>query len=56
MGKKTRKDYEIYLNGIGASEDDMIIGGKLRRGRYGTMLRKYDPIGFAVGFREYQYC
>ena len=53
---KTKKEYEIYLNSIGASlsPEEFIIGGKFRRGKYGTMLRKYDPIAFEVGFNEWK--
>lgn len=53
---KTKKEYENYLNSIGTSlsEEEFIIGGKFRRGKYGTMLRKYDPIAFEVGFNEWK--
>ena len=55
MGK-SRKDYEKYLNSISPDRDDeaWIIGGKNRycgRENYGTMIKRYDPIGFNVGFR-----
>lgn len=33
-----------------------IIGGKNRycgRENYGTMIKRYDPIGFNVGYREW---
>lgn len=50
MGK-SRKDYEKYLNSISPDRDDeaWIIGGKNRycgRENYGTMIKRYDPIGF----------
>ena len=53
---KTRKQYELFLNDLGFEDDEekMIIGGKLRRGKYGTMMRKYDPIAFEVGFNEWK--
>lgn len=56
MGK-SRKDYEKYLNSISPDRDDeaWIIGGKNRycgRENYGTMIKRYDPIGFNVGYRE----
>lgn len=53
---KTRKQYENFLNELGFEDDDdkMTIGGKLRKGMYGTMLRKHDPIAFEVGFREFE--
>lgn len=56
--KKTRKNYEQYLNSIGNSLDDdapeFIMGGKRRRGKLGTMMRKYDPIQFEVGYNEWK--
>jgi len=57
---KTRKqDYEEYLNELGLSLDDenFIIDGKFRASfyphRYGTALRRYDPIAFEVGYRDW---
>lgn len=52
MGK-SRKDYEKFLNSISPDRDDeaWIIGGKNRycgRENYGTMIKRYDPIGFTV--------
>lgn len=60
MGK-SRKDYEKYLNSISPDGDDekWIIGGKNRycgRENYGTMIKRYDPIGFSVGYREWVEC
>ena len=57
MGK-SRKDYEKYLNSISPDRDDeaWIIGGKNRycgRENYGTMIKRCDPIGFNVGYREW---
>lgn len=55
--KKTKKEYENYLNEIGLSldEDYFIIGGKKRKsGKYGTMLRKHDPIAFEVGYNDWE--
>lgn len=57
MGK-SRKDYEKFLNSISPDRDDeaWIIGGKNRycgRENYGTMIKRYDPIGFNVGHREW---
>ena len=39
MGK-SRKDYEKFLNSISPEN-------------YGTMIKRYDPIGFNVGYREW---
>lgn len=60
MGK-SRKDYEKYLNSISPDRDDerWIIGGKNRycgRENYGTMIKRYDPIGFNVGYRKLLIC
>lgn len=57
INKKSRKDYEKFLNSISPDRDDeaWIIGGKNRycgRENYGTMIKRYDPIGFNVGYRE----
>lgn len=50
----TRKEYEQYLNDCMPSiGEHMIIGGKMRKGEYGTMIRRYDPIAFEVGFNEW---
>ncbi|MBO7478152.1 MAG: hypothetical protein J6U04_09495 [Salinivirgaceae bacterium] len=53
---KTRKDYEEYLNEVGESlsEDEFIIGGKMRRMPYGKALRKYSPITFNAGYNEWK--
>lgn len=58
MGK-SRKDYEKFLNSISPDRDDeaWIIGGKngyCGRENYGTMIKRYDPIGFNVGYREWE--
>lgn len=55
-------DYVEYLNEVMSylnyGDDEYIIGGKDRSdeyfGRYGEALRKYDPIAFEVGKREYR--
>ncbi len=58
--KKTRKAYEEYLNDLSPAyeSEEWIIGGQHRHGhamlkKYGRALRKYDPIGFEVGFKEW---
>ena len=52
----SRAQYERYLNSIGMEEVEeyMIIGGKMRKGLYGTMLRKHDPTAFNVGYNEWR--
>ena len=54
--KLTRKAYEEYLNETGESlsEDEFIIAGKQRTGKYGGLIRKHDPIAFEVGYREWK--
>lgn len=56
MNRKTKKDYQEWLDEIAPDygSDDWIIGGKRRRGSYGAALRKYDPIAFEVGYREWK--
>lgn len=58
--KKTRKAYEQHLNECSPAQDsdEWIIGGAMRtkhmwKDQYGTAIRKYDPIGFEVGFKEW---
>ena len=69
MAHRTKKKYEDYLNEIGAKFEDCEYmaearrGGKviklnsirnlLNDGRYGYLLRKYDPIAFELGFNEW---
>ena len=55
MKTPTKKDYTEFLNEIGEClpESKFIIAGKKRRMKYGDALRKYDPIAFSVGYREY---
>lgn len=57
--KKTRKEYEAFLNEISPDNDSekWVIGGKNRyanRNNYGTMLKRYDPIAFEVGHNEWR--
>lgn len=70
MAHKTKKKYEDYLNEIGATFEDCEYmcnprrNGKvlkpkslrnlLNDGRYGYILRKYDPIAFETGFNEWK--
>lgn len=56
MSKYTRKAYEKYLNELSDSicEEVFIMGGKMRHEKYGTALRKHDPIAFEVGFQEWK--
>ena len=52
-----RKTFELYLDeiGLGLSSEEWIIGGKDRSHSryYGRMLRRYDPIAFEVGYKEW---
>lgn len=61
MSKKTKKAYEEHLNNLSPSQgsEEWIIGGVIRmaymwQNKYGTAIRKYDPIGFEVGFKEWK--
>jgi len=53
---KTRKEFEAYLNDfISIPEDDKKSnGGRIPDwAKYGTWMRKNDPIAFSLGFREW---
>lgn len=58
--KYTRKRYEEALNymqeefWLQAVCGRYLIAGKWRKGKYGYLLRKYDPIAFEVGFNEWK--
>jgi hypothetical protein len=53
---KTKRDYEEWLNELGAPEDDKRSnGGRVPDNcKYGSWLRRNDPIAFQVGFNEWQ--
>lgn len=53
--KKTRIDYEQYLNEVGVPEQDKKSnGGRIPDQRdYGTWLRINDPIAFNVGYNDW---
>lgn len=61
MKRKSKKQYEEYLNELSPSysdDENWIISGKDRRscyypGRWGTAIRKFDPIAFEVGYNEW---
>ena len=50
----TKKEYEEYLNEVETPEDDLKSnGGRIPdTSKYGTWLRKNDPIMFNVGYSE----
>jgi hypothetical protein len=58
--KLTRKAYVQYLNENGPMQGSKgwIIGGKIRMGdmwknTYGNAQRKYNKVGFEVGYNEW---
>jgi len=53
--KKSKKDYENFLNELGIPNSDLISnGGRIRDGsKYGSWLRRNDSIAFEVGYREW---
>ena len=55
--KFTKRMYESYLNEMmtNMESDEFILAGKKRHGKYGTLLRKYDPIAFEIGYKEWLY-
>ena len=48
----TRQQYEEYLNGFDIPDDDLKSnGGRIPDGaKYGSWLRRNDPIAFNVGY------
>lgn len=50
--KKTKKQFEEYLNQI-MPEEEFWMGGKCRLGKYGTSMRKHDPIQFEWAYSEW---
>lgn len=50
-----KKQYEEYLNELGAPEDDKKSnGGRIPdHAKYGSWLRRNDTIAFEVGYREW---
>lgn len=55
MHKKPKSQYEKHLNDLGIPEDDKKENGGRINGwaKYGTWLRKHDPIAFNVGYDEW---
>lgn len=54
--KRLRSEYEAFLNELGCSDDDMAPHGRVPASyidRYGTWLRRNDPIAFNVGYNEW---
>ncbi len=51
-----KKQYEEYLNEIGTPDHDLKSnGGRIPdHCKYGTWLRKNDPIAFEVGFNDWK--
>jgi hypothetical protein len=62
MTKTVKKSDFVYFLNTHSPEyesEEWIIGGILRcfhrmHSQYGNALRKHDPIGFNVGFKEYE--
>lgn len=68
--RKTKKNYELSLNELGCDYDQCVyLTNKSRNGgclspmalrtalhsnRYGSILRKYDPIAFECGFNDWR--
>lgn len=59
--KKTKKAYKEHLNEVmqfSIGSDNWILGGKYRKhyayaGKYGSAMRKYDPVQFEVGYNDW---
>lgn len=54
--KRTKKEYEEWLNELEIPEHDMKMhGGRIPdNANYGSWLRRNDPIAFEVGFDEWE--
>jgi len=56
---KTKKEFEMELNELGCPDHDHPENdGRVpwnMINKYGTWLRKHDPIAFEVGYQESQY-
>jgi hypothetical protein len=53
--KITKNDYEAYLNETPIPDHDAkSLGGRIPdNARYGTWLRRNDPVAFNVGYNEH---
>jgi hypothetical protein len=53
--RKTKKDFQEYLNELESPEDDKRSnGGRIPdNAKYGDWLRRNDPIAFECGFYEW---
>jgi len=53
--KKTKKEYEEYLNEIGMPDQAFwwVKTSYFNPLTYGSQLRRHDPIAFQVGFDEW---
>lgn len=57
--KLTKTEFEEYLNETTSPRDSFWMGGKFRTNyynanKYGTALRKYDPIAFQVAYNDWK--
>lgn len=54
--RRTRKAYEEWLNELGVPEPDMKSeGGRMPdSAKYGTWMRRNDPVAFNVGYGEWK--
>lgn len=56
--KYSKKEYIKYLNevGLSLSDDEFIIGGKMRKRKdlYGYHLYRHDSIAFEVGYSDWK--
>lgn len=54
MNKVTKESYVNFLNEVGTPDDDKKSnGGRVPDNcKYGSWLRRNDPIAFSVGYRE----
>jgi len=51
--KKSKQNYEKYLNSVSCPSNENV--SRRMSDRYGTWLRRNDPIQFQVGYNEWSY-
>jgi hypothetical protein len=56
MQNKTKEKYELWLNRYSQEQHEIVLADgrpSKRVKKYGTWLRKNDPISFNVGYNEW---
>lgn len=56
MKTDTKKEYENWVNEVPVADSDLrSLGGRIpdKTTKYGTWMRRNDPIAFEVGYQEW---